>query len=190
MHLYRVYLQVEKFSEYLSKMFIIFRNIFPFTGYTNSATHTAFRNVQLVDFIVCYCCCFSAFLSSPVFHPAVTFWCDRQDVSFVLLHFSRWSAGGVRKWRWKRALGRRVYRFTVDTSRGSPQSRVSSATQRDNGMLSKYFKKLRAAPPYIPHPPLLSHPLCYCRRPQSWPLICNEREGQWGEEHDGVGVEE
>lgn len=87
--------------------------------------------------------------------------------------------GGVRKWRWKRALGRRVYRFTVDTSRGSPQSRVSSDTQRDNGMLSKYFKKLRAAPPCTPSP-LLWHPLCYRRRPQSWLLICNEREDEWG----------
>lgn len=80
--------------------------------------------------------------------------------------------GGV--WgRRKRALGRRVYRFTVDTrSRGSPQSRVSSDTQRDNGMLSKYFKKLRAG-----HFPLLSASLCYRRRPQSWPLICNEKKG-------------
>lgn len=75
------------------KMSVKCINVLTSTGYTNSATHAALRIAQLVDFIVCYCCCFSAFLSSPVFHPAVTFWCDRQDVSFVLLHFSRWSAG-------------------------------------------------------------------------------------------------
>lgn len=99
--------------------------------------------------------------------------------------------GGVRKWRWKRALGRRVYRFTVDTSRGSPQSRVSSDTQRDNGMLSKYFKKLRAAPPYTPPPlPFSDTHSAIVGDLKVGRSFAMREKGSGGEEHDGVGVEE
>jgi len=75
----------------LSQIWYIFKSLFKLFSCVCSLQGIACSRDAVSDvYFVCVCvwavvgvCIFVL----PVFHPAVTFWCDRQDVSFVLLHF-------------------------------------------------------------------------------------------------------
>lgn len=130
LHLSRVYLQVEPFSNMLrrcSQYFEIFSRLqgIPIVKPTQHSEMFSSSTLLFVTVVVSLHFCLRPYFT-PRWHFGVT---DKTCPSSFCT-FRAGPRGGVRKWRWKRALGRRVYRFTVDTSRGSPQSRVSSAKHR------------------------------------------------------------